>query len=218
MFTGLVESVGTVVGVRDEHQLRRLVLGTDLPVDRLPLGASVSVNGACLTVVERAAGRLAFDVGPETLARTTLGRLAAGDRVHLERALAMGDALGGHLVTGHVDAIGEVVAARPVGDSREVEIACPHELAVYLVPKGSVAVDGVSLTVNSVSAGAAGSGSSPRFSVTLIPHTLAVTTWAAKQVGDAVNLEVDLIAKQVAKAVRVYLEGGAMSRMGELDP
>lgn len=207
MFTGLVESVGTVVGVRDEHQLRRLVLETDLPVERLPIGASVAVNGACLTVVERSAGRLAFDVGPETLMRTTLGRLSTGDRVHLERSLAMGDALGGHLVTGHIDAVGEIVAARDRGDSREVEIVCPEELAVYLVPKGSIAVDGVSLTLNAVS------GSS--VSVTLIPHTLAVTTWAAKQVGDAVNLEADLIAKQVAKAVRVYLEGAAPSRMGD---
>jgi len=200
MFTGIVEDVGTIVEIAAEtegREARRLAVATALPVDRLPLGASIAVDGVCLTVVERAAGRFAADLGPETLARTTLGRRRAGDRVHLERPLAVGDALGGHLVAGHVDGVGTVAASRARGEARELEIAVPDALARYLVPKGSITVDGVSLTVNTVDG--------RRFGVTLIPHTLAATVLGARPVGAEVNLEADLIAKHVDRLVALYV-------------
>jgi len=197
MFTGLVESVGTVLESSSGPAGRRVVIGTDLPVERLPLGASVAVDGVCLTVVDRSPGRFAADLGPETLARTTLRNLAVNTRVHLERPLQVGDALGGHMVAGHVDGVGSVAATRAVGDAREMDIVVPAELARYLVPKGSIAVDGVSLTVNWVRG--------DRFGVTLVPHTLRVTTLSARAAGDAVNLEADLIAKQVDRLVSHYL-------------
>lgn len=193
MFTGIVEAQGTVVESLERPSARRVAITTQLPVETLPLGASIAVNGVCLTVVDRDKGRFAADLGPETLARTTLGGLRVGDRVHLERPLAVGDALGGHLVAGHVDGVGTVALSRPRGDALEVEIAAPPDLAHYLVPKGSVTVDGVSLTINTVD------GS--RFGVTLIPHTLSVTLLGTRAVGAAVNLEADLIAKMVARHV-----------------
>jgi riboflavin synthase len=192
MFTGIIEATGTV-----EIGGPRLVVTTGLAVDGLPLGASIAVDGVCLTVVERGPGRFAADLGPETLARTTLAALAPGDRVHLERPLRMGDALGGHLVSGHVDGIGTIVERRPQGGALELVIAAPPEVVPTLVPKGSVAVDGASLTVNTVTA--------ERFSVTLIPHTLAVTKLGDKPVGAPVNLEGDLIAKHVARLVESAL-------------
>jgi riboflavin synthase len=196
MFTGIVESVGTIVelGVRGTG---RLIVGTSLPVERLPLGASIAVDGVCLTVVERSAGRFAADLGPETLARTTLGGRQVGDRVHLERPLAVGDALGGHMVAGHVDGVGTIVRSEARGDAREVEIAAPAELSRYLVSKGSIAVDGVSLTINQVSG--------DRFGVTLVPHTLAVTLLGQRPVGGPCNLEADLIAKHVDRLVALYV-------------
>jgi riboflavin synthase len=193
MFTGIIEATGTV-----ETGGPRLAVTTSLAVDALPLGASIAVDGVCLTVVERGPGRFAADLGPETLARTTLAALAPGDRVHLERPLRMGDPLGGHLVSGHVDGVGTIVERRPHGDALELVIGAPPEVAPTLVAKGSVAVDGASLTVNAVT----GEG---RFSVTLIPHTLAVTKLGDKPVGAAVNLEGDLIAKHVARLVESAL-------------
>jgi riboflavin synthase len=148
-------------------------------------------------VVERSAGRVAADVGPETLACTTLGTRAVGSRVHLEPPLAVGDALGGHIVTGHVDGVGVVATARSRGDALELEIDVPPALARFLAPKGSVAVDGVSLTVNTVEGN--------RFGVTLIPHTLAVTLLGERAVDARVNLEADVIAKHVARLVTPYV-------------
>jgi riboflavin synthase len=207
MFTGIVEAVGTIVELVQGNQARRLAVATDLPVERLPLGASIAVDGVCLTVVERGPGGFAADLGPETLARTTLGRKAVGDRVHLERPLAVGDALGGHLVAGHVDGVGTVVVARAVGAAHEMQIAAPAEVGRYLVPKGSVAVDGVSLTVNEVVGDAAGAGGGgARFGVTLIPHTLAATALGARPVGAEVNLEADLVAKHIAAHVERLVE------------
>jgi riboflavin synthase len=199
MFTGIIESTGTVEALENGT---RLSVTTALEVEALPLGASIAVDGVCLTVVERGPGRFAADLGPETLARTTLGSLRAGDRVHLERPLRMGDALGGHLVAGHVDAVGAIVDRRPVGDALELDISAPPEVAATLVPKGSVTVDGASLTVNAVSdEGAAGT----RFSVTLIPHTLSVTKLGDKPSGAAVNLEGDLLAKHIDRLVSARL-------------
>jgi len=197
MFTGIIEATGTVEALDRHAGGVRLSVTTALDVGSLPLGASIAVDGACLTVVERAAGRFAADLGPETLARTTLGSLARGGRVHLERPLRLGDALGGHLVSGHVDGVGAIIARREVGDALELEISAPEAVARTLVPKGSVTVAGASLTVNAVAGDA--------FQVTLIPHTLAVTTLGALAVGAPVNLEGDLIAKHVDRLVTAHL-------------
>jgi riboflavin synthase len=216
MFTGIVEASGTItsIGREPDRGVVRLVVETALDVASLPLGASIAVDGVCLTVVERGAGRssaawFAADLGPETLGLTTLGALEPGGRVHLERPLRMGDPLGGHLVAGHVDGVGTVVARREQGAALELEIAAPPPVARVLATKGSIAVDGVSLTINTVGR----SGAAATFSVGLIPHTLAVTKLGDKPVGALVNLEADLIAKHVEQLMAPYL-GGA----GAQDP
>ncbi|MEP6654507.1 MAG: riboflavin synthase [Myxococcales bacterium] len=209
MFTGIVESVGTILEVGNGAATRRIVVGSSLPVERLPLGASIAVDGVCLTVIDRAPGQFAADLGPETLALTTLVRLKTGDQVHLERPLSVGDALGGHMVAGHVDGIGTIVVSQAHGDAHDLEVAAPAEIARYVVPKGSIAIDGVSLTVNQVQGN--------RFGVTLVPHTLAVTLLGRRTVGEPVNLEADLIAKHVAKYVEdlvAHYAGVAGSRPG----
>src|SRR6478609_9804036 len=150
MFTGIVEATGTVAAIgRDpDRGVVRLAVSTTLDVENLPLGASIAVDGVCLTIVERAVGHFAADLGPETLALTTLGTLEPGSRVHLERPLKVGDPLGGHMVQGHVDIMGTVVARRPAGASLELDISAPSQVSRFLAAKGSIAVDGVSLTVN----------------------------------------------------------------------
>jgi riboflavin synthase len=198
MFTGIIEATGTVAALEARGGGSRLSIATELDVGSLPLGASIAVDGVCLTVVDRAAGRFSADLGPETLARTTLGALRAGARVHLERPLRLGDPLGGHLVSGHVDGVGQVTARRELGESLELEIAAPPAVAGTLVEKGSVTVAGASLTINAVEG--------DRFRVTLIPHTLAVTTLGQLAVGAPVNLEGDLIAKHVDRLVEAHLD------------
>jgi riboflavin synthase len=202
MFTGIVEATGTVASIGrtgPESAVVRLVIDTALEVGALPLGASIAVDGACLTVVERAAGRFAADLGPETLAMTTLGGLEPGAEVHLERPLRIGDPLGGHLVAGHVDGVGAIVALRERGEALELDISAPPAVARYVAPKGSIAVDGVSLTVNVVA--------DDVFSVTLIPHTLAVTRLGGKVLGSPVNLEADLVAKHIDRLMEPYVGG-----------
>jgi riboflavin synthase len=190
MFTGLVETLGTVCELVAEGAGRRLTVAADF-AGELARGESVAVNGACLTVVAHDAVTCSFQAGPETLARTNLGQLRPGDRVNLERSLRLGDRLGGHLVQGHIDGVGHVAERRRDGDWETVWFDCPRELAAQLVSKGSVAVDGVSLTVVDVA--------ETGFSVALIPHTLAQTTLGFKDPGAAVNLETDLLAKYVWK-------------------
>jgi riboflavin synthase len=195
MFTGLVQSLGRVGEVSDDgHGGRVLRIVEPNLAPTLDLGESVAVNGACLTVVERDAESFRFLCGPETLLKTTLGRMTVGDRVNLERALRVGDRLGGHFVTGHVDAVGTVTDRQRSGEWENFRFACPADLAELMVPKGSIAVDGVSLTV--VDVGPDG------FRVMLIPHTLAHTTLGFRGVGADVNLEADLLAKHVRKLVR----------------
>jgi riboflavin synthase len=191
MFTGLVRAVGTVASATmDGHGGRTVRVESPLH-PRPAVGASVAVDGACLTVVEPAAGSLTFQIGPETLHRTTLGRLAPGHRVNLEPALCVGDPLGGHFVTGHVDCAGPIAEVVESGDWRGYRFDVPAGYDDLLVLKGSVAVDGISLTVAEVA--------EKRFGVMLVPHTLAHTTLGDKKVGDAVNLEFDLLAKHVRK-------------------
>jgi riboflavin synthase len=191
MFTGLVQALGTVRRVTDAQGGRRLRVAESALAPKLEIGESVAVNGACLTVVAREGDAFDFEVGPETLAKTTLGKLTEGDRVNLERALRIGDALGGHFVTGHVDCVGTVLEEAVTGDWLTVWFGMPKEFDALMVSKGSVAVDGVSLTVVDARP--------DRFSVMLIPHTRENTTLGWKKPSAAVNLEFDLIAKHVQK-------------------
>jgi riboflavin synthase len=194
VFTGIVEEVGPVREMARKGDVVRLAVGARVAGEGSELGASVAVNGVCLTVVARESDELAFEIGPETLARTALGRLAPGQRVNLERPLRLGGSLGGHLVLGHVDGIGTVEAVTRVESTARVRIALgDRALAPLLIPQGSVAVDGVSLTV------AALAGTT--FEVMLIPHTLTATTLDMLAVGQAVNIETDVIGKYVARSL-----------------
>jgi riboflavin synthase len=203
MFTGIIEGLGVVESIQrlelDQGAVVRLVVTTNLAVEALPIGASIAVDGVCLTIVERSAGQFAADLGPETLALTTLGGLEPWSRVHLERPLKVGDPLGGHMVLGHVDIMGTVVARRPIGASLELEVSTPAHLSRFLAAKGSIAVDGVSLTVNTVVGDV--------FSVVLIPHTLEATKLGDKKPGDTVNLEADMIVKHIDRLVAAQLGG-----------
>ena len=195
MFTGLVQAQGTITRLTpDGHGGARLQVHEPGLAPGLLLGESVAVNGCCLTVVESDRNGFAFDCGPETLARTVLGTLTPGDPVNLERALRVGDLVGGHFVTGHVDCVGTLIGREPAGEWRTLAFALPTEFDDLLVTKGSVAIDGVSLTLVDVAPG--------RFTVMLIPHTLAVTTLGPKPIGAGVNLEFDLLAKHLQKLVR----------------
>jgi riboflavin synthase len=196
MFTGIVEEMGTVRAAARQGDVVRLEVTAVAAREGSEVGASVAVNGVCLTVVTPTPGGLAFEVGPETLERTTLGRLAVGDAVNLERPLRFGAAVGGHLVLGHVDGMGTVEAVTRVESTARVKIALPGPaLAPLLVPQGSVAVDGVSLTIAALWAQA--------FEVMVIPHTLAVTTFGRLARGQAVNLETDVIGKYLQRSLEL---------------
>jgi riboflavin synthase len=193
MFTGIVEEVGVVTAVDRGRATWRLEVRAALTLERSEIGASLAVNGVCLTVAGRRPDGLAFDLGPETLARTALGALSPGSGVNLERPLCLGAPLGGHLVLGHVDGVGTVEDVTRVESTARVRIALSGpNLEPYLVPQGSVAVDGVSLTVADLEPG--------RFEVMLIPHTLEVTTLGRLRVSQAVNIETDVIGKYVVRS------------------
>jgi riboflavin synthase len=195
MFTGIVEETGRVVARRGS----RLVLGAGATREGTELGSSVAVNGVCLTAVELDGERLSFDLGPETLARSALGDLEAGDQVNLERPMRLNGFVGGHLVLGHVDGIGLVTAFETDGETARIRVEWQDPtLAPLLIPKGSVAVDGVSLTVASLERGA--------FEVMVIPHTLECTTLGSFKPGRRVNLEMDVIGKYVLRALSVREE------------
>jgi riboflavin synthase len=195
MFTGIVEELGTVEAVEQQSDAVRLTVRATTALDGTELGDSIAVNGCCLTVAERSAVTWTADVMAETLDKTGLGALAAGDRVNLERAATAGTRLGGHLVQGHVDAVGRVTRRDPGEHWDVVTFAMPADLAPYLVDKGSITVDGVSLTV--VDAG------EESFTVSLIPETLRRTTLGFRAPGDTVNLEVDVIGKYVARQLEL---------------
>ena len=196
MFTGLIEEVGEVLGIEGS----RLVVSARVVLADAADGSSVAVNGVCLTVVARGAGRIGFDLGPETLARTALGDLGAGDRVNLERPLRLGAPVGGHLVQGHVDGVGVVTQLSREGETARLRLECQDEaLAALLIPQGSVAVDGVSLTVAALDG--------PAFEIMLIPHTLGQTTLGGLKAGKRVNLEMDMIGKYVQRFLSLQGEG-----------
>jgi riboflavin synthase len=204
MFTGLVSDMGVVERILPRQGGARLTLRPALTrVDELALGESVACSGVCLTVVERGGGLASFDAVPETLARTTIGGWRSGSRVNLERALALGDRLGGHLVQGHVDAVGEVISRAAEGQGARLAISLPAAIAPLVAEKGSIAVDGVSLTV-----AAAGRD---RFEVALIPETLARTTLGDARPGTRVNLEADVVARHVARLHELAAAGPGVS-------
>lgn len=198
MFTGLVEEIGTVRSLTG-GAVGRLVIGSGTVIRDVAIGDSVSINGCCLTVTAIGGGEMSFDAVPETLSRSTLKDLRPGDRVNLEASLRAGKMIGGHFVQGHVDGVGTIEGIRTLAESAEIRIAAPREITRYVVEKGSVAVDGISLTVASCD----DSG----FRVAVIPHTLEVTTLGSKRVGDRVNLEGDIIGKYVEK----FLNGRGVS-------
>jgi len=195
MFTGIVTDVGTVAGVEERDQVRRFSIACRYDAATIAIGASIACAGACLTVVDCAPSAdgsvFSVDAAPEALAVTTVGDWRTGTRINLERSLKLGDELGGHLVSGHVDGVATVTARTARGDATEVAFEAPAALARFIAVKGSVALDGTSLTVNTVEG--------THFSCLLIPHSLAVTTWGERRPGDRVNLEVDQIARYVAR-------------------
>lgn len=193
MFTGLIEETGTVRSVRRAGRSLHLTVGARRVLEGVRAGDSIAVNGVCLTVVAFDDASFTADVMPETFAVTSLRTLAPGDRVNLERTMALGDRFGGHIVQGHVDGTGTVLAVEPDEIAVRVTVGAGAEVLRYLVPRGSVAVDGVSLTVVDVGA--------DRFTVSLIPHTFAVTALGARRAGDLVNLEADILAKYVERLI-----------------
>ncbi|MCB1379617.1 MAG: riboflavin synthase [Alphaproteobacteria bacterium] len=190
MFTGIITDIGTVRAITRRGDTRfDIACGYD--VGTVDLGASIACNGCCLTVIDKGADWFAVEVSAETLSKTTLGAWREGTRINLERALKLGDELGGHIVSGHVDGTGAIVSITPEGDSRRFRFWVPADLARFIAPKGSVAVEGTSLTVNEVDGNT--------FGVNIIPHTQAVTTWGQAQVGQSVNIEIDMLARYVAR-------------------
>lgn len=193
MFTGIVTDMGEVLTLRQEGDLRARI-GTRYDVGGIDIGASIACDGVCLTVVDLGAiprGWFDVQISAETVSKSNLSGWKSGDRVNLERALKVGDELGGHIVSGHVDGVAEVVGLRPEGDSLRVTFRAPDALAKFIAPKGSVALNGTSLTVNEVEGAT--------FGINFIPHTRTVTTWGRVAVGDLVNLEVDIMARYVAR-------------------
>jgi riboflavin synthase len=201
MFTGLIEDIGTIVARAPlkTGSGERYVFRTRLPEVDLFIGASVAVDGTCLTVIAKEAAeggfRFTADLSEETLSRTTLGEKKAGDEVNLERPLALGDRLGGHLVLGHVDGIAHIISRAPAGEMVRFRVALPQGLSRLVVEKGSIAVDGISLTVNEMIG-------DDDVALLLIPETLRKTTWASKSTGDTVNVEADILGKHVARLLQ----------------
>lgn len=200
MFTGIITDIGTIRSAERRGDLR-LAIETGYDTATIDLGASIACSGVCLTVVDKGAGWFAVDVSGETMSRTADGQWTPGGRLNLERAMKLGEELGGHIVTGHVDGVGHVVSVEPVGDSHKVTIGVPADLAAFIAPKGSIALDGISLTVNTVEDEAAGTS----FTVNIIPHTADMTTFSTLEPGRPLNVEIDVLARYLGR-MRAVLE------------
>jgi riboflavin synthase len=199
MFTGIITDIGRIEAVETRGDLR-VRIGTSYDTATIDLGASIACSGVCLTVVDKGEGWFAVDVSAETLSRTAQGQWAEGAPLNLERALRVGDELGGHILTGHVDGVGEIVAVDPVGDSLRIAVRASAELAAYVAAKGSIALDGVSLTVNQVEPSPGGGF---LFTVNLIPHTAEQTNFGAVAAGRMVNIEIDVLARYLGRMLEV---------------
>ena len=199
MFTGLIENVGKVLKIARTGTSGRLDVATAIPEEEIELGDSVAVNGICLTVVDKGSSRVSFDVSPETIDRTAFKQLRQGHHVNLERALRLGDRLGGHIVSGHVDCVATIASKREMSGNFVYDFRIPAKFARYVIEKGSVAIDGISLTVNTVS----GEG----FSVNIIPHTANGTNLRYLNPGDVVNIETDILGKYVERLLSTKSEG-----------
>ena len=195
MFTGIITDIGTITSVDQRGDLR-IVISCHYNMDDVAIGASIACSGVCLTVVDKGEGYFAVDASAETISRTAKGLWQSGARLNLERALKVGDELGGHIVTGHVDGVGEIVESDPVGDSWKVVVEAPATLAPYIAAKGSITVDGISLTVNDI---ADQSNGMARFTLNIIPHTAQMTTLDTLAVGRQVNLEIDVLARYLKR-------------------
>ena len=193
MFTGIIEGLGTIREIRSEGQGKRMTVEADFSLEKTKIGDSICVSGACLTVIMIDDKRFTVDVSPETLSKTTFGNVKVGNRVNLERALRLSDRIDGHLVSGHIDGIGTVLLKQNIGNAIIVSFKVPEFISHYMIQKGSVAVDGISLTINNFSL--------DRFDVSIIPHTAKLTTVGFKKAGDLVNIETDMIGKYVERFV-----------------
>ncbi|MGN6376565.1 MAG: riboflavin synthase [Sphingomonas sp.] len=202
MFTGIITDIGTIDRVEQRGDLR-VVITTGYDMATVELGASIACSGVCLTVVDKAPGWFAVDVSGETVSRTAPAQWTAGRRLNLERAMKLGDEMGGHIVTGHVDGIGEVVGIEPQGDSRRIVIRLPRELAPFVAAKGSITVDGVSLTVNEVADRPEGT----HVALNIIPHTQAVTTLGTLETDQKVNIEIDVLARYLKRMEQYRAQG-----------
>ncbi|GFO64741.1 riboflavin synthase [Geomonas paludis] len=191
MFTGLIETVGELVSIERRGASGSLTVKTSLPLDEIRIGDSIAINGACLTVVRKGGGAVTFDVSPETIDRTAFKNLKSGAPLNMERAMRLSDRLDGHLVSGHVDCVATITERREVANNIVFSFRFPAEFAKYIAAKGSVAIDGISLTVNEVGADS--------FSVNIIPHTASKTTLISKRVGDEVNIETDLLCRYLER-------------------
>jgi riboflavin synthase len=199
MFTGLIEDVGRVVKLIKTGSAARLDVATGFPLEAIKLGDSIAVNGVCLTVVEKSSAQFSFDISPESIECTTFSRTRPGQPVNLERALRLGDRLGGHIVSGHVDCVATIVERREVSSNHVFSFRLPEGFSRYIIKKGSITIEGISLTVNSVSDNV--------FSVNIIPHTVKHTTLQYKKPGDEVNIETDIIGKYIERLMTGQNDG-----------
>ncbi|NQV13065.1 MAG: riboflavin synthase [Parcubacteria group bacterium] len=202
MFTGIIKEIGEIKTTRQEREVLNLEISSQNAIKDLEIGSSIAVDGTCQTVVELSDGSFTIQVIPETLKLTTLGKFKKGDKVNLESAMKIGDDISGHLLTGHIDGTGKITDIKQAGETAEIKIKPPVELVKYIAHKGSIALDGISLTVAQCD--------NEQFKVAIIPHTLQETTLGAKKVGDLVNLEIDILARYVERMMNV--KGGGLDK------
>ena len=207
MFTGIIEGLGTITTVKSMGPAKRFIIDADFILDKTRIGDSIAVNGACLTVVGISEKRFEVDLSPETLSKTTFGRVTTGERINIERALKLSDRIDGHLVSGHIDGRGIIKQREALGNSIRITVAVPEALLRYMIPKGSVAVDGISLTINRC-----GENS---FDVSIIPHTAKLTTIGFKKNGDSINIETDMIGKYIEQFMMGKTDRTALQKTGK---